>query len=158
MKFYNQEDYQKLLKQKKLNLLFIIGFAILFVLVLVGLIIASSYKTRMLFSIITSVIELTVVVFILFFIGKYLYLRRISNEYKILLESNPTYINCTILACSDFLTTLPDKSRCYEVLIQKEDKQSIFYLSEIFDRENIKLENCEISISNDYIVGVKYED
>ena len=146
MKFYNQEDYQKLLKQKKLNLLFVIGFVILFVLVLVGLIIASSYKTRMLFSIIASVIELIVVVFTLFFTGKYLYLKRLSNEYKVLLESKEDTIKCTVLACSDFLTTLPDKSRCYD------------YLSEIFDRDNIKPGLCEISISNDYVVGVKYED
>ena len=158
MKFYNQEDYQKLLKQKKINLLFVIGFVILFVLVLTGLIIASSYKTRMLFSIIASVIELIVVVFTLFFTGKYLCLKRLSNEYKVLLESKEDTIKCTVLACSDFLTTLPDKSRCYEVLIQSEDKQSIFYLSEIFDRDNIKPGLCEISISNDYVVGVKYED
>ena len=158
MKFYNQEDYQKLLKQKKLNLLFIIGFVILFVLVLVGLIIASSYKTRMLFSIITSVIELIVVVFALFFIGKYLYLRRISNEYATLLNAKDEIIRCEILSCSDFFTTLPDRSRCYEVLVKKEDEESIYYLSEIFNRDDIKPGICEVAVSSDYIKGVKYED
>ena len=158
MKFYNQEDYLKLNKQKNLNLILIIGLSVLFVAVLLVSIFISNYKTRFIFSLITSLIDFIIVVFLIYFVGKYIYLKRINNEYFTLLESNDEIVKCEILEVSDFLTTLPDKSRCYEVMVMAEDKQSVYYLSEIFDRESIKTGYCELSVNSDYIKGVKYED
>ena len=158
MKFYNQDDYNKILKQKKLNLFLVIGFSILFVILLTVFILVSTFKTRFIFSLVASLIDFVVIVFEIFFVGKYLYLKRISNEYSTLMESKEEVIKCEILECSDFLTTLPDKSRCYEVMVKKDEQQSIYYLSEIFNREDIKPGMCELSISSDYIKGVKYED
>ena len=158
MKFYNQEDYLKLNKQKNLNLILIIGLSVLFVAVLLVFIFVSNYKTRFIFSLITSLIDFIIVVFLIYFVGKYLYLKRINNEYFTLLESNDEIVKCEVLEVSDFLTTLPDKSRCYEVMVMVEDKQSVYYLSEMFDRESIKTGYCELSVNSDYIKGVKYED
>ena len=158
MNFYKQEDYEKILKKKKINLIFIISLAVLFASLLVVFIILSTYKTRILFSIIASSVEFIVVGFEIYFIAKYFYLKRIANEYNFLLSSNGEVIVCEVVACSDFLTTLPDKSRCYEVLTKKYDLESIYYLSEIFSKDDIKPGTCKLTVCSDYIVGVKYEN
>lgn len=158
MRFYRQEDLNNINKKKKSSLIFVIAFAVTFVITLLVFVIISTYKTRLLFSIISSVIEIIIVIFEIYFIGKYLYLRRISNEYATLLNAKDEIIRCEILSCSDFFTTLPDRSRCYEVLVKKEDEESIYYLSEIFNRDDIKPGICEVAVSSDYIKGVKYED
>ena len=79
MNFYKQEDYEKILKKKKINLIFIISLAVLFASLLVVFIILSTYKTRILFSIIASSVEFIVVGFEIYFIAKYFYLKRIAN-------------------------------------------------------------------------------
>ena len=158
MKFYNQEDYLKIDKQKKVNILLIIIMCVLFVAILLTAIFVSNYKTRFIFSLVTSLVEVVIVVFFIYFIGKYSYLKRIKNEYFILLESKDEVIRGEILEVSDFLTTLPDKSRCYEVMVKVDDKETIYYLSMIFDREYLNEGSCELLVSSDYINGVKYED
>ena len=157
MKFYNQKDYEELIKQKKINFVLVICFATLFAISLLVFILISSYKTRVLFSVIASLAGIVIVLFEIFFIGKYRYLKRLSNEYSVLLNSQGKEIKCEILECSDFLTTLPDKSRCYEVMVNVNETKSIYYLSEIFDRELIKAGVCKISVNSDYITGVEYE-
>ena len=158
MKFYNQEDYLKIDKQKKTNLLLIIILSVLFVVILLTAIFVSNYKTRFIFSLVTSLVEFVIVVFLIYFVSKYLYLKRIKNEYFILLESKDKVIRGEILEISDFLTTLPDRSRCYEVMVKVDDKETVYYLSMIFDREYLKVGPCELIVSSDYIKGVKYED
>ena len=112
----------------------------------------------MLFSILSSVLGFVFVAFAIFFLSKFLFFSRLENEYHTLLNSEESIIECEILECSSFLTTLPDKSRCYEVLIKKDDKETIYYLSEIFNREEIKLGKCCLAFSYDYIKGYQYED
>lgn len=156
MKLYNQEDYFKITKKKNAHLFFIFLLAFLFVATLIVFILISSFKTKTLFSVLSSIIELAIAVFLIFFIDKYFYLKRLHNEYLYLLNNKNHIVKCEVLACSDFLTTLPDKSRCYEVMVKVEDKQSIYYLSEIFNRDETKEGTCELLICSDYIVGVKY--
>ena len=153
---YNESDLNELTRMKKRNLFIFFIFVFLFVASLTIFIVVSSYKTRLLFSILSSVSGFIFVAFMIFFLSKYFYLRRVENEYRTLLESKETIIKCEVLECSEFLTTLPDKSRCYEVLIKKDDKETIYYLSELFD--TIKPGKCRLVISYDYIKGYQYED
>ena len=155
---YNEIDLNKLTKSKKRNLLLMILFFALFVISLVAFLLLSSYKNRILFSILASVIGLCFVLVAIYFVYRFAYLKRLVTEYSTLLGSSGTSVNCEILECSNFLTTLPDKSRCFEVLVKVNDKESIYYLSEIFDREDFKPGKCKILVSYDYIKGYQYED
>lgn len=155
---YNEKDLNEIIKLKKRNLFLVILFFVLFAASLVVFLVVSSYKYRILFSILASVIGLALALFAIYFFYRLMYLKRIETEYSVLLSSDDTSINCEILECSDFLTTLPDKSRCYEVLVRTKDKDSIYYLSEIFDKEEFKPGMCKILVSYDYIKGYQYED
>lgn len=155
---YNDNDLLEIAKSKKRNLFLSLMFFTLFVISLIIFVIVSTYQTRVLFSIISSVVGFGFVAFGIFFLSKFSYLKRLENEYQTLLTSEEKTIKCEILECSDFLTTLPDKSRCYEVLTKAEDKETIYYLSEIFNRDDFKPGKCKIVVSYDYIKGYQYEN
>lgn len=155
---YNEKDLLNLEKSKKNILILVIAFALLFAISLLVFILVSTYKTRVVFSIISSVICVVFAIFAAFFAFKRAYFKRICNEYNTLLKEETKEIEGEVLECSSFLTTLPDKSRCYEVLFKTEGKESIFYLSEIFDREELKSGKCKIYVSFDYVKGYCYED
>ena len=159
MKFlYNEEDLLKIKKEKKVCAWLLATFVALFVIALTVFLIVSKYQTRLLFSILASVTCSIVVIFIMFFSFKFVYLKRVVNEYQTILEGENQNIRLEILECSEFITTLPDKSRCYEVLTKKDDKETIYYLSELFDIDEIKPGKCVISVSYDYLKGIQYED
>ena len=155
---YNKEGLLRIEKEKKMNLYLLILFSALFVISLMLFIVFSAYKTKTLFTILACVADSIFVIFVVLFASKFVYLKRVANEYKTLLESKEEIIHCEILECSKFITTLPDKSRCHEVLVKKDDKESIYYLSELFEIDDIKPGKCVISISYDYLKGYQYED
>lgn len=157
IKLYNDKDLQVIEKKKKLALVFLILSFVLFAIGLTVFLIVSSYKTRLLFSIIASIVETAFVLVGLFFIFKFNYLKRIYVEYKTLQTTAYKKVECEILKCSDFITTLPDRSRCYEVLVSVGDKEVIYYLSEIFNYKDIKEGKALILVASDYIVGYEYE-
>ena len=154
---YNDNDLRELTKLKKRNLFLSLLFFALFVISLIIFVVVSTYKTRILFSITSSVVGFVLVAFGIFFISKFSYFKRLETEYQTLLNKEEKTIKCEILECSDFLTTLPDKSRCYEVLIKTDEREIAYYLSEIFNREDIKPGKCKIVVSYDYIKGYQYE-
>ena len=157
IRLYNDKDLKVIENKKKLTLFWLILCLSIFVIGLVVFLLLSSYKTRLLFSIITSIFETVVILFALFFIFKFNYLKRIYGEYKTLHTTTYKKVHCEILKCSDFITTLPDRSRCYEVLVNIDDKEVIYYLSEIFNYKDIKEGKALILIASDYIVGYEYE-
>ena len=157
IKLYNDKDLQVIEKKKKVALLLLILSFVIFAIGLTVFLILSSYKTRLLFSIIASIFETIVVLIGLYFIFKFNYLKRIYTEYKTLLSSAYKKVECEILKCSDFITTLPDRSRCHEVLVSIDDKEVIYYLSEIFNYKDIKEGKALILVASDYIVGYEYE-
>ena len=155
---YTKSGLKEIEKMRKTNLLLTI-FSIVFAMIsLVIFLFVANYRTRLLFSILSSVITLIFVFLFIYFLSKFLYLKRLSFEYSYLLKSESSTIKCEVLKCSDFLTTLPDKSRCYEVMIKKDDKEVIYYLSDIFDINEIKEGNCSLVIYIDYLKGYRYED
>ncbi len=109
--FYNEQDLAKIKKEKDINLILMISFYSLAVILLVLFIILSDYHTRTLFSVIASVCCSTLIIFGIYFTYKFSYLRRVFNEYETLLNAKNDVLNCEILECSKFITTLPDRSR-----------------------------------------------
>ena len=155
---YTKNGLEEVNKCKNKNLAFTLVFDIFAVISLIFFAIFANYHTRILFSIISSVVTTVLVFFFIFFFSKLLFVKRIIFEYSYLLEARGEIIKCQILKCSDFLTTLPDKSRCYEVMVKFDNKEVIYYLSEIFDVNEIKEGNYKLKIANDYIKGYQYED
>lgn len=155
---YNDVDLAKITYHKKRNLYLSLMFFALFVISLVTFIIVSSYKTKLLFSILASVIGSVFIFFAIMFLYMFLYYRRLENEYNTLLISEEATFKCEVLEQSDFLTTLPDKSRCYEVMVKIKEDEKILYLSEIFSDVTLVPGKCQIAVSFDYIKGYKYED
>ena len=155
---YNEEGLNKINKEKNTVKWIFILFAFLFVVALTVFIATSTYEFKLVMSIISSIVCSIFIVLFIFFLSKFIYLRRLSFEYETLLGSKNKNIKCEILECSSFVTTLPDKSKCYEVLIKKDDKELIYYLSEIFDANEITPGKCVIAVSNDYLKGYQYED
>ena len=155
---YNEQDLLKIKKEKKVCACLLATFVALFVIALTIFLVVSRYQTRILFSILSSVVCSGFIVFVIFFSFKFAYLKRVVNEYQIILDSEDKKISLEILECSSFTTTLPDKSRCYEVLTKKDDKETIYYLSELFNPSEIKPGKCVISAVYDYLKGYQYED
>ena len=155
---YTEEGLLTIDKQKKTCVFLLSLFVTFFVASLTVFLVVSKYQTRILWSIIAGVVDSIFVAFVIFFSCKFVYLKRIDNEYCTLLEIKGDNIRCEILECSEFITTLPDKSRCYEVLTIKDEKETIYYLSEIFDREEVKPGKCVITVAYDYVKGIEYED
>ena len=158
LNLYTASTLEEIKKSKKINLALMTIFIVFSCISLVFFIIFANYYTRIIFSIISSVVVTILIFFFIFFLFKYLYIKRIYDEYDYLLNTKGTLVKCEVLKCSTFLTTLPDKSRCYEVLVKKDDKEFIYYLSEIFNYEDIKEGNCTLDIYVDYIKGYQYED
>ena len=157
-KLYNQDDLLKINKEKKKFLILMISFCVLFVVILLICLLLSNYKYRLLWSLLTASLDSITIIFIVYFASRFIYLKRLSSEYETLLNKENIVIECEILECSSFITTLPDRSRCYEVLYKIDDKEQICYLSEIFDREEIKPGKCKIITAFDYLKGYEYED
>ena len=157
IKLYNDCDLKVIEKKKNITLFLLILCLSIFVIGLIVFLLISTYKTRLLFSVITSIFETTTILFALFFAFKFNYLKRIYVEYKTLQTTTYKKVHCEILKCSDFITTLPDRSRCYEVLVSIDDKEVIYYLSEIFNYKDIKEGKALILVASDYIVGYEYE-
>ena len=155
---YNEQDLLKIKKEKKICAWLLATFVALFVIALTIFLVVSKYQTRLLSSILSSIVCSGFVVFIVFFSFKFVYLKRVVNEYQTILEGEDKKISVESLECSSFTTTLPDKSRCYEVLTKKDDKETIYYLSELFDPSEIKPGKCVISVAYDYLKGYQYED
>lgn len=155
---YNEEDLQKLYKEKKTNMWLFVLFIVLFVASTLTFTLVSNYHSRTLWSIIASVVGSIFVALFIYFLAKFIYLKRTYSEYQTLLTSTGKNIKCEILECSDFITTLPDKSRCYELLTKKDDKETIYYLSELFDTSIFKSGRAVINVSYDYVKGYQYED
>ena len=155
---YNDEDLLKIYKEKKTNMWLFILFIGLFVASTLTFTFVSNYFTRTLWSIIASVVGSIFVALFIFFLAKFVYLKRTYNEYQILLTSEGKNVRCEILECSSFITTLPDKSRCHELLTKKDDKETIYYLSEIFDTSDFKPGKAVINVAFDYVKGYQYED
>lgn len=155
---YNEEDLQKIEKEKKANMWLFILFIVLFVGSTLTFILVSNYYTRTLWSIIASVVGSICISLFIYFLAKFIYLKRVFTEYHTLLTSSGKNVKCEVLECSDFITTLPDKSRCYELLTKKDEKETIYYLSELFDPTIFKAGKIVINVSYDYVKGYQYED
>lgn len=157
IKLYNDEDLRIIEKKKKQTLFFMILCLALFVVGLTVFLIVSTYHTRVLFSVLASVIETVVILFALYFIFKFNYLKKTAYEYKSIKELHPKKVECEVLECSDFVTTLLDRSKCHELLVKIGDKEVIYYLSELFNYKDLKEGKAVIYIANDYVVGYEYE-
>lgn len=155
---YTEKGLKDIEKLKKRNLFLMCLFIALSLASLVIFLILASYKTRILFSIISSIVVTSFAFLFIFFLFKFLHFKRIQNEYDTLLNSEKDIIKCEVLECSNYLTTLPDKTRCYEVMVLKDNKEVVYYLSEIFDISEIKQGECKLLIFSDYIKGYQYED
>lgn len=155
---YTQSGLKDIEKLKKQNLILMCLFIGLSIVSLILFIIFATYKMRILFSIISSVTTTALVFTFIFFLFKFLHVKRVFNEYSYLLDTKRNIIKCQVLECSSYLTTLPDKSKCYEVMVSFDSKEVIYYLSEIFDIKDIKPGTYKLDIFNDYIKGYEYED
>ena len=156
-KLYDEEGLLKIKKEKKLFLTLMIVTIALIVSAFICFLLVSTYKTRTLFIILSSIITSIFVLFLVYFVSRFIYVKRVCNEYETLLNSKNTLLECEILERSEFITTLPDKSRCHEVLVKIGDKEKIYYLSEIFSEEEIKPGKCKIIVAFDYLKGYEYE-
>lgn len=155
---YTQSGLKDIEKLKKYNLFLMCLFIGLSIVSFILFIVFATYKTRVLFANLCSIITTVLVFIFIYFLFKHLHIKRIQNEYSYLLDTKRNIIECQIIECSNYLTTLPDKSKCYEVMVSYDGREVIYYLSEIFDINDIKVGTYKLDIFNDYIKGYEYED
>lgn len=155
---YTEAGLQEIEKNKKLHLFLMLAFIVLTIVSFVVFVVLATYKSRTFFSILCSVTTTSFALVSTFFLAKYFHIKRVLYEYSYLLSSTSTIVKGKIIKCSDFLTTLPDRSQCYEVLVSKDDKEVIYYLSALFDDIKLKEENVKLVVFQDYIKGYEYED
>ena len=155
---YTESGLNEIEKNKKLHLFLMILSIVFAVASLITFTLLANYKTRTLFSILSSVTVTIFAFFSIYFISKYSHINRLHYEYDYLLKSTNVVIKGEILKCSDFLTTLPDRSQCYEVLLLEDGKEVIYYLSSLFDITQMQERNVKLIVFQDYIKGYEYED
>lgn len=159
MKLYKEEDLLKIRKSINLyRLIYILSIVFIFVCVALGLIF-SSYYHKLLAMIICSIVNIVSFIISVFFASKCSYYKHLHFEMINLLESTSTKEKDLILSISEKPITLADGSMCYEIVVKNETGQKYLYLSEIFDRNLLKINHTYLlSISFDYIVEIDYEN
>lgn len=159
MKLYSNEDLTKLdQKIKVYRLIYILAFVLIVISTSLGLIF-SSYYHKLLAMILCSIVNVVCFVAAVFFASKCSYIKHLKYEVSNLLDSEPVIEKYEVISISENPITLPDGSMCYEVTVANKDKQRFLYLSELFEKDLLKVgESYSFAISFDYITEINYEN
>ena len=154
---YNKKDLEILNKEKTHYRLLIIlcSLAIFFSLTLC--LILANYENQKLFKIIFASLVTVEACFLIYLTARFIYSKRLVNEYEILLNSDKSKVKVEVLSISKHIITLPDKSRCYEINVNENKTKRTYYLSEIFEPSFVIGNKYIFSISFDYITEFKDE-
>lgn len=149
---YSKEAKESLLKIKKSNFKFILSFAFLIVIVLLLTLILATFKTRLIFDIVSSILLTCFSICLAFFIAKAIRIKSLLYDFCYVEEDKGKKVKCKVVRVSKNLVTLPDKLKVYEVEVEFDDGSGkIYSISEMFEPELIEESNYNFVIVSDYI-------
>ena len=154
---YNEETLSTIKKKYNLCISWIWAFAFSFITGEAFFIIFSMYKYRILFIVLASIFALLTIFPIIYFVDKKSYYSKLQDEYTAVLNSESETIRCKIVSFSNRPMTMNDSTMAYEIFIQVDDKQSVVYLSNIFDLDFLS-EGKEITLLTNFGYIRGYQD
>ena len=158
MRYLYDESNFNTLKKKKTHLywLFAVDFAIEVAIVLICLLL-SNYHSKLVFSIVGSVLSIGVVFFLIYLIDRFKKTDHLVKEYEALLKAKDTIIEGDVIEISPTPITLPDGTKAYTVIVKSGEENRTLLLSDIFDINIIENKKYKFSTYYDYIKGFKDE-
>lgn len=158
MRYLYDESNFNTLKKKKSHLywLFAADFAIEVAIVLICLLL-SNYHSKLVFSIVGSVLSIGVVFFLIYLIDRFKKMDHLIKEYEALLKGKDTIIEGDVIEISPTPITLPDGTKAYTVIVKSGEENRTLLLSDIFDIGIIENKKYKFSTYYDYIRGFKDE-
>ena len=158
MRYLYDESNFNALKKKKSHLywLFAVDFVMEVVIVLICLLL-SNYHSKLVFSIVGSVLSIGVVFFLIYLIDRFKKTDHLVKEYEALLKGKETIVEGTVIEISPTPITLPDGTKAYTVIVENGEENRTLLLSDIFDINILENKKYKFSTYYDYIRGFKDE-
>ena len=156
---YNNENLNVIKKKCNWCFSWIVSFVFSFLTGEAFFIIFSFYKYRILFIVFACLFALLTIFPIIYFIDKKSYYSTLIEEYIAILNSESETIRCKIVSFSNKAMTMNDSTQAYEIFIETGEKQSVIYLSNIFDLDFLN-EGKEMTllVNFGYIRGYQNEN
>lgn len=154
---YNEADLN-ILKKKKTSLYFFfaLDFVLEVVIVLICLLL-SNYHSKLVFSIVGSILSIFVVLYLIYLIDRFTKLDHLIREYEVLLNCKETIFKGSVIEISHSLTTLPDGTKAYKVIVKNDEESRALLLSDLFDINVLENKEYKFSTYYDYIRGFEDE-
>ena len=154
---YNELDFKELKKKKSfLYLFFAMDFIVEVGIVLVCLLL-SNYHSKLVFSIVGSVLSIFVVFLLIFLIDCFRKINHLIKEYEVLLNGKEEIVKGDVVEISPTPITLPDKTKAYKVIVKNNEESRTLLLSDIFDSNMIENKKYKFSTYYGYIRGIEDE-
>lgn len=154
---YNESDFKALTKKKMhLYWLFAIDFALEVAIVLICLLL-SNYHSKLVFSIVGSVLSIGVIFFLIYLIDRFRKTNHLIKEYETLLRAKEVMVEGDVIETSPTSITLPDGTKAYTVVVKNDEESHTLLLSDIFDINIIENKKYKFSTYYDYIRGFEDE-
>ena len=154
---YSEENLSKIKKKYNLCLSWIFSFVFSFITGEAFFILFSIYKYRILFIVLACIYAILTIFPIIYLIDKKSFYSVLQDEYTAILKSESTVVRCKILSFSNKPITMHDSTMAYEIFIKEDFKESVVYLSNIFDLDFLS-ENKEITLFTNFGYIRGYQD
>lgn len=154
---YNESDFNFLKKRKSYLYWFFALDFILEVAVILVCLLLSNYHSKLVFSIIGSIISICVVFFLIYLIDRYKKIDHSIREYEVLLKGKDIFVEGDVVETSLTPITLPDGTKAYKVIVKNDEESRTLLLSDIFDIKIIENKKYKFSTYYDYIRGFEDE-
>lgn len=156
---YSKEAKEQLLKHRKNNMIVLLCLSCFFVLALLLVLILATYKTKLIFDIVGSVLLTLDALFLVYFIAKAVHIKNIYYDFSFIEEKEAKTFIGKVNEYKKELITLPDKSKVYVVnVVFKDETGKNFLISQIFDVDLEKDATYKFRVVSDYVKGYeKYE-
>ena len=153
---YNESGFNTIKKKKSSFYLFFALDFVLEVTVVLLCLLLSNYHTRLVFSIVGSILSIFVVFYLIYLIDHFRKISHLVKEYEALLKGEETIVKGSVIEIPNSLTTLPDGTKAYKVTVKNDEGSRVLLLSDLFDINILENKKYKFSTYYDYIRG--YED
>lgn len=154
---YSESGLNTIKKKKNSFYLFFALDSVLEIAVVLLCLLLSSYHTRLVFSIVGSILSIFVFFYLIFLIDHFRKIDHLVREYEALLNGEETIIKGTVVEIPTHLITLPDGTKAYKVIVKNDKESRVLLLSDLFDINILENKEYKFSTYYDYIRGFEDE-
>ena len=151
---YSKEAKNKLEKIKSNNKIVLLCLSFAMIVLFILSLILASYKTRLPFYIVSSIILGALGIVLTFFVARFVHIKNLVYDFEYIENAESNVINGKVVSISNDLVTLPDKLKVYEVRVEFNDGSGkVLSISEMFEPVLKVGSNYKIEVVSNYIKG-----